>query len=79
MDFFFNMDEWRGINAEQATLIIAHLPPTVWWLYIKDAKFGKLFINAVIDHVAGSSNMKTLTLYDTLASKEEERREVLNN
>jgi len=78
MGFWFDFEEdgWRGLTADRAIQLVAHLPPTVTDLWINYASFGKGFVEAVIQHVAVSSSLRELNLRNTVVSGKEEGREL---
>merc|ERR550539_2149635 len=71
MLFRFKKERWEGLTAEKAVDMISHLPPTVTDLIINDASFGLNFMDAVINHLTSTSNLRWLRLNDTVAGGEE--------
>lgn len=65
MNFNFKND-WNGLAVGRATELIAHLPLTVRKLEIHNADYGNTFMEALIQHVGESSNLRTLNLINTL-------------
>jgi len=78
MGFWFDFEEdgWSGLTADRAIQLVAHLPPTVPELWINYANFGKGFVEAVIQHTAGSTNLKELNLRNSIVGGEEESSEL---
>ena len=56
---------WNDLSAERAVEIINHLPPSLEELWIWHAPYGSLFMDAVIDLIETSTNLKDLTIYGT--------------
>jgi len=53
---------WINLTPTRAIELVAHLPPTIEQLTVKNAEFGREFIEAVIDRVKEFHNLKFLML-----------------
>jgi len=53
---------FNGLSAERAVDMICHLPPSIEGLEIFVAPYGSPFMDAVIDWIERSTNLKTLCI-----------------
>ena len=66
MDFNFSAGEaWDDLSAERAVEMINHLPPSIEGLKIRTAPYGSPFMDAVIEWIEKSTNLKSLEINDT--------------
>jgi len=67
IEFDFSAFEgWGGLSAERAVEMINHLPPSIERLVIWCAPpYGSPFMDAVIDWIEKSKNLKTLSIWNT--------------
>jgi len=56
---------WDDLSAERAVEMINHLPPSIEGLRIRSAPYGSPFMDAVIDWIEKSNNLKTLHIHTT--------------
>jgi len=72
MEFDFGPnDNWSGLNLTRATQLISHIPLTIEGLVIREAKFGLEFFEALARRIKDFTNLKSLTIWDSLIEVEE--------
>jgi len=73
---FESSGSWSGLTASRAIDLVAHLPLTIEMLTVKNADFGREFIEAVIDGVKEFHNLKFFMLDNNFVGETDVGQEV---
>ena len=75
MDFNFKLG-WDSLTTERATQLVAHFSLIIVDLDILNAKFGRKFMEALIQRIGKSSRMKILKIRHMRVGSVEEGKEL---